>query len=89
MATTKRNDSLTLWDRLSRLNFEQASKLLGPDAKKLIMRGAGAWDVDVSEHVRLNDRQFRMKFPDESEDNPPVVTIKLRDDARQRLHWNC
>lgn len=89
MATTKRSDSLTLWDRLSRLNFEQAAKLLGPNAKKLIMRGAGAWDVNVSEHVRLNDRQFRMRFPDESESDPPVVTIKLRDDARQRLHWNC
>lgn len=89
MTATKQSDSLTLWDRLSRLNFEQASKLLGPNAKKLIMRGAGSWDVDVSEHVRLNGRQFRMKFPDESEDDPPVVTIKLRDDARQRLHWNC
>ncbi len=90
MATTKRSDSLTLWDRLSRLNFEQASKLLGPNAKKLIMRGAGAWELNVSEHVCLSESQFRLKFPTESEEeDSPVVTIRLRDDARHRLLWRC
>ena len=89
MATTKRSDSLTLWDRLSRLNFEQASKLLGPNAKKLIMRGAGAWELNVSEHACLSESQFRLKFPVDSDEDSPIVTIRLRDDSRQRLHWRC
>ena len=89
MATTKRSDSLTLWDRLSRLNFEQASKLLGPNAKKLIMRGAGAWELNVSEHACLSESQFRLKFPVDSDEDSPIVTIRLRDDVRQRLHSRC
>ena len=90
MATTKRSESLTLWDRLSRLNFEQASKLLGPNAKKLIMRGAGEWELNLSEHACLSESQFRLKFPTETEEqDSPVVTIRLRDDVRQRLSWRC
>lgn len=89
MAATKRSVELTLWDRLSRLNFEQACKLLGPQAKKLIARGACDWDIDITEHVRLTDNQFRMTFPVDVDEEQAIVTIKLRDDARQRLYWNC
>ena len=93
MAVTKRSMELTLWDRLSRLNFEQACKLLGPNSKKLIMQGAGAHRINIDEQVRLTDARLRVNFGPEAaedeEDSPPVVTVKLRDDVPGRLHWNC
>src|SRR5262245_15448673 len=86
---TKRSESLTLWDRLSRLNFEQATKLLGPRARKLILKGKSAWEFDLKECVYFQGDLFRLKFPADDGEKPPVVTITLRSDARQRLHWNC
>jgi hypothetical protein len=58
MAVTKRSMELTLWDRLSRLNFEQACRLLGPNSKMLIMQGAGTHRINIEEQVRLTDARL-------------------------------
>ncbi len=95
MAATKKSLELSLWDRLSRLNFEQACKLLGANAKKLIMQGAGTHSIDIDTQVKFSDTRFRVNFglgadgAVTSNEFAPVVTIKLRDDVPNRLHWNC
>ena len=50
--STKTSRELTLHDRLSRLTYRQASKLLGEGGEKLIQKG-GAWDIDIDEQVVL------------------------------------
>ena len=82
MPTIKRSVSLTLWDRLSRLNFEQACKLLGPRAKKLIMQGAGAWDIDIDSQVKLTNSRFRVDFGSVDDGRASYVTVNLRDDVK-------
>ncbi len=83
-------DQLTLKDRLSRLTFHEAVKLLGADGKALIQRSANKWDFKIAEDVYLGDDLFRLKFPEESEDGRPlIVTMTLKAEATQRLHWNC
>jgi superfamily II DNA or RNA helicase len=73
---------LTLKDRLSRLTFTQACKLLGPDANRLIQAGGG-WEINIDEQVYLGDDLFRLRL------NGAVVTITPIASARDRLHWNC
>ena len=80
--TTKASHRLTLRDRLSRLNFTQACKLLGEEGRQLIQRG-GKYEIDLDEQVYLEGDLFRVKFAD------AVVTITLLAEARDRLHWNC
>ncbi len=82
--------SLTLKDRLSRLTFSEACKLLGTDGGKLIQRYANTWDFQLDEHVYLGKDLFRLRFPGEGTgDQALVVTITLKADARNRLHYRC
>jgi ERCC4-related helicase len=90
---TKKSASLTLIDRLSRLSYHDAIKLLGSDGPRLIRSGA-KWDIQISEDVYLGADLFRLKFPWACDENVPpdrrvVVTITLKTEARDRLHWNC
>jgi superfamily II DNA or RNA helicase len=90
VSTTRPGAQLSLKDRLSRLTFIDACKLLGPDGAKLIQRGANLWDINVQEDVMLGDDLFRLRLPESnSRGQPLVVTITLMAEARQRLHWNC
>jgi superfamily II DNA or RNA helicase len=87
MTTVKTSGKLSLRDRLSRLTFEQACKLLGPDGKKLIQQ-SGHWEIKLEEDIYLGDDLFRLKFPDNGQPGP-IVTITLMAEARDRLHWRC
>ena len=80
--TTKASHRLTLKDRLSRLNYTQACKLLGEEGRRLIQRG-GKVEIDLDEQVYLQGDLFRVKFAD------AIVTITLMAEASNRLHWNC
>ena len=82
---TKKSSQLTLRDKLSRLNFYQASKLLGEEGSKLIQEG-GKYEIDIDRQVRLSDERFELRFFDGSE---TVVTIRLEDSARRRIEWHC
>lgn len=73
---------LTFHDRLSRLTYVQACRLLGPDGSRLIQRG-GKQDVDVRSQVYLGGDLFRLKLPG------AVVTITQMAERPSRLHWNC
>ncbi len=73
---------LTLKDRLSRLTYRQACRLLGTGAEQLIRRG-GTYEVDVGGDVHLADDVFRLRL------NGAVVTVTSMAEADQRLHWNC
>ena len=79
---TKTRDELTLHDRLSRLSFTQACKLLGEDGKRMIQQG-GKCDIDIDEDVSMGGDTFRLSLPN------CVVTIALSAEATQRLRWDC
>jgi superfamily II DNA or RNA helicase len=89
-AATRPRHQLSLKDKLSRLTFVDACKLLGPTGAKLIQRGANLWEIKLEEDIFLGDDLFRMSVPGERVDGQPVtVSITLMAEARQRLHWNC
>jgi len=74
---------LTLKDRLSRLTYAQACKLLGPDGNKLIMQGGKFPIASIEDNVYLGNDLFRLSV------DGAVVTITLMAQARKRLHYNC
>ena len=76
-------NELTLKDRLSRLTFGQACKLLGPEGSKLIMRGGKFEITSIEENVYLDNDLFRLSI------DGAVVMIKLMAQARRLLHFNC
>jgi len=81
---------LTLRDRLSRLSFTEASKLLGAQGPRLIKQNANKWDFKIEEDVHVGDDLFRLRFPrDFVGDQPLVVTITLMAEAQKRLNFNC
>jgi hypothetical protein len=68
----------------------EACKLLGPEGNKLILQSANLWDVKIEDDVFLGGDLFRLRIPEHSEDGqPPVVTITMMAEARNRLNWNC
>src|SRR5579864_6705531 len=86
--STRPSGQLSLKDRLSRLTFLDACKLLGPAGAKLIQKGANLWDIKIDEDVFLGDDLFRVRLP-EANGEPLIVSITLMAEAKQRLHWNC
>jgi superfamily II DNA or RNA helicase len=80
---------LTLRDRLSRLTFIDACKLLGAQGRRLIQANANVWPIDIAEDVHLGDDLLRVRFPAASGETPAIVTITLMAEARQRLHYRC
>src|SRR5262245_12794161 len=88
VVATRPSGQLSLMDRLSRLTFLDACKILGPNGSKLIQKHANNWDIDIENDVLLREDQFSVRVP--VTDGPaPTVTIKLADDVKKRLHWNC
>ncbi len=72
----------TLRDKLSHLSFMQATKLLGPRGRELIMEG-GKFEIDLYEQVTMGDQYFRLAIEGAN------VTIGLSNDKRQRFDMNC
>ena len=80
---------LTLKDKLSRLAFVQATKLLGPNGAQWLAKG-GAIEIDLSTQVRFTDECFRVTFIDsDAKDEPLVVSVALDDSYRDRLRIAC
>ncbi|HOW71010.1 MAG TPA: DEAD/DEAH box helicase [Phycisphaerae bacterium] len=73
---------LTLKDRLSRLTYVHACRLLGEDGERIIRSGA-RHEIDIAQHVYLRGDLFRLKLPE------AVVTITLSATAPNRLQYNC
>lgn len=55
--------TMTLFERLARLNHRLALQLLGPHAQKLIIQG-GARDIDIAAQVTLSRNLFRLSLPE-------------------------
>jgi superfamily II DNA or RNA helicase len=85
---TKESRKLTLKDRLSRLTFVQASKLLGPAGAQWLRKGSTYDDIDVSRDVYLRGDLFRLRLRGAA-GRDAVVTITAMTTARDRLHFNC
>ncbi len=79
---------LTLKDRLSRLTYLQACKLLGAEGERLIRHGGG-YEIDIDGDVYFGGDLFRLRLDTLQRDLSPVVTITQMAEAKQRLHWNC
>lgn len=88
MTTVKASHRLTMRDKLSRLTFEQACKLLGPDGRKLILQGSRR-EISLRDHVRHSPASIRIRFLTPGNTLEAVTTVKLADDALHRLHWHC
>ena len=73
---------IKLKDKLSHLTYRQACKLLGPEGSQLI-RAGGKYEIDITEQVVLKNDLFRLSLHD------AVVTISLRPEKNQRLHFDC
>jgi hypothetical protein len=82
---TRKRSQLTLHDKLSRLTFDQACRLIGEDGKRLITAGA-KYEIDLQRQVRLNNQRFELRFFDPK---PTVVTIWLENGAQQRCAGNA
>src|SRR5262245_20785312 len=80
--TTRPSDKLSLKDRLSRLTFSGACKLLGAEGPKLIRQAANRWDIKTAADVYFGDDLFRLRLPGDN-GSPTVVTITQMDEARQ------
>lgn len=73
----------SLKDKLSRLEFIQACKLLGPEGKQLIMQG-GKFDLDfVDENVFVDDNLFQIDI------DWAQVTIKLDPGSKNQIYFGC
>jgi len=83
----------TLRDRLSKLTYAGAVRLLGADGKRLLMEG-GKREVNIDEHVYFGDDLLRVSFPEErvrvaGKWEPTIASVTLMADKRDRLHLNC
>ena len=87
---TKKSKKLTLKDRLSRLTYIQAAKLLGPEGQQLIRRGASYDNIDIDRDVYFRGDLFRLKLRGIGERGKDVVaTITTMAEAKNRLRMNC
>jgi len=54
---------MNLKDRLSRLTYREACKLLGPEAERLIRQG-GKYDIDIEEQVTWAENLLKLRLED-------------------------
>lgn len=82
-------ERLSLKDRLSRLTFTDACKLLGSQGRSLIQQNANTWSICIADDVYLGDDLLRVRLNGQPGEEPAIVTITLMAEARQRLHYCC
>jgi SNF2 family DNA or RNA helicase len=73
---------ITLKDRLSRLTYREACKLLGPEGERLIRQG-GKYDSDITEQVTWGNGFFRVNLGE------AAVTISLTSEKPKYLRFAC
>ena len=80
---------LSLKDRLSRLTFTNACKLLGPLGRLLISSNANKWEINIPDDVLFDGDTLRVKFPTMLDEPPITVTIERNPEALQSLRFHC
>jgi len=73
---------LSLRDRLSRLTYAQACRLLGGGGEALIQQG-GKHEINIAQDVHVGDDMFRLNV------DGATVLITLMSAMPRRLHWCC
>ncbi len=79
--TTSKKKALTLRDKLSRLSYSQACRMLGSQGKELLREG-GRFDLDIGA-VELGEQLGSAQV------GRAVVQVFLREDVHGRLAWSC
>ncbi len=73
---------LTLKDKLSRLTYLQACKLLGKQGEKLIIQG-GKYDIDIAAQVRITKDRFHLSL------GRAGITIRLDPTRKYAMKVQC
>jgi len=93
----KSSSRLTLRDKLSRLTFVQAQKLLGAQGAHWLAMG-GKIEIDTATQVRLTDAFCQISFPEAGAGigasvgdrrDPLVVKVALHPGYKDRLQIGC
>ena len=79
----KHYSEITLHDRLSRLAFTQACKLLGFEGRKLIQEGGAIEITDINAQAKLTEKEFTLKIED------ATASITLDQFRQNQLLLNC
>jgi superfamily II DNA/RNA helicase len=58
--------ALSMRDRLSHLSFDEACKMLGPDGRRLLIRG-GCLELAAPDDLRIDDQEARVQWVPEPE----------------------
>ena len=87
MTTVKPASKLTFHDLISRLDFNQACKLLGLDGKRWLIRGSRL--PILPGDIYLGGDLLRVSFRDPDEQVEAIATLTMTGEARSRLRWNC
>jgi len=86
----KSKKRISFRDRLARLTYFQACKLLGDKGKQLIGRGGQRWDLNAEDHAYLGGDLFRVRIADEELPGKKAIVILTSISSRsQELHLRC
>ena len=86
LVVTKPSGALSMRDRLSHLSFDEACKLLGPEGKRLLIRGGGL-ELASPDALRIDDHEARVEW----EPGPGGLSSRIFFDpaVRGRLRVEC
>lgn len=70
-----RPGKLSFKDRLSRLTYHQACKLLGDDGVKLLRSASGAWAIEPEEDIYLGGDLFRVRLKEAGPRAEPATVV--------------
>ncbi len=82
MSQSGETEMTNLKDKLSRLTYREACRLLGPEGEKLI-RAGGKYDIEIYENVSLKNDLFKVNLGE------AIVTITLSPEKSKRLKFDC
>ena len=89
-AVSSRRKSLSFKERLSRLTWHQACRVLGDHGDELLRKGSRQFDVDPEEDVYLGGDLFRVRVKDDSVDEGKAVVVLTQMSSKAKeLHLHC
>lgn len=92
MATATRDQrrGASFHDRLSRLTYHQACKLLGDEGNRLLTRAGGKFVIDPDEDVYLGGDLLRVRLSDPDVPGGKAIVVLTKMTGRKReLHLRC
>jgi len=87
---SQRKKRISFRDRLARLTYIQACRLLGEQGEQLLRKGGKRWDLNTEDHAYLAGDFFRVSIPDETLPTRKAIVVLTQMTARtQELHLRC